>query len=98
MQHLLTGTMRFSVAKNIPLVGNFWIRRTNSPFFRNITDVQIQFDAATFHRQLAEKMRQRADQISKLMNDSLVKKMYLLKQTEFNSLSNWLKDPRQIQD
>jgi hypothetical protein len=97
MQHLLTGTMRFSVAKNLPLIANFWIRRTNSPFFRNINDVQIQFDAATFHRQLAEKMHQRVEQISKLMNDSLLKKMYLIKQTEWNSLSNWLKDPRQIQ-
>jgi hypothetical protein len=96
-QHILTGGLNLSVAKNIPLKVNYWIRRSNSSLFRDITDVQVAFDPAGFRNNLVNQARQQWRSVAGSLNDSLLEKLYGLKGAELKEAANWLHNPFQAQ-
>lgn len=59
LQHQLTGRLMLTVANNLPLQVNFWVRRSNSQFFRNTADVQVAFNGAAFRNNLQGMIRSR---------------------------------------
>jgi hypothetical protein len=91
-QHQVLSTMNFTVAGLIPIRVNSFIRRSNSGIFRDITDVQVVFDAAAYRSRLASMMRERL--LSQAPGaDSMAGKLYALKKWRADQLGNWLKDP-----
>jgi hypothetical protein len=86
MQHNVMGKFNVTVAGNFPLQVNYWIRQTNSPFFKNIYDVQVSFNGNDFHNNLQSKMRERLLALAPGVKDSLLEKLYNVKLSELTGL------------
>lgn len=91
-QHQILSTLNFTVAGLIPIRVNSFIRRSNSSIFRDITDVQVAFDAAGYRNGLASRVRDLYRQQDPGV-DSLAGKLYALRQGQANQLGLWLHDP-----
>ncbi|HVU57799.1 MAG TPA: hypothetical protein VHD83_22210 [Puia sp.] len=91
-QHQVVSTLDFSIKGMIPIRVNSFIRRSNSAIFRDITDIQVAFDAAAYRNQLAARMREQMLQQAP-SPDTLAKKLYGIRQLQLRSLGNWLQDP-----
>lgn len=92
-QHMINGMVNFSVAQSFPFVANFWIRRSNSRFYRDITDVQVQFNAPAFKNQLVQELRERLSLVSNDLKDSTLEKLYFYKNKKLSELQSWFQDP-----
>lgn len=91
MQHNVTGRLNVTVANLVPLQVNYWIRRTNSQFFRNIADVQLAFNGAEFRNQMQSTLRSRLLALAPAIKDSLLQKQYALKKLQLAGLEKTLK-------
>jgi hypothetical protein len=91
LQHNVTGKLAITVAGIVPLQVNYWIRQTNSAYFRNIHDVQLSFNGKAFQNNLQAKARARMLALAPTIKDSLLEKQYGLKQTELTGIGNELK-------
>ena len=91
-QHQVVSTLNFTVAGLVPIRVNSYIRRSNSAIFRDITDVQFAFDAASYRNGLAGRMRALYQHQDPGV-DSLAGKLYGLRQGEAKKLGAWLQDP-----
>ncbi|MBS1563647.1 MAG: hypothetical protein JST39_04625, partial [Bacteroidetes bacterium] len=92
-QHILTGSLSFEAIGFIPLRVNYWLRRSNSVLFRDITDIQLQFDPAGFRNTLVENARKQWTSASSLLDDSLADKLYALKSQALKNTGDWLRSP-----
>src|SRR5581483_6814047 len=91
MQHNVMGRLNVTVANLVPLQVNYWVRRTNSQFFRNIADVQVAFNGTEFRNQLQSALRNRFLALAPAIKDSLLQKQYGLKQQQLAGLEKTLK-------
>ena len=91
LQHNITGRWDATVAGIVPLQINYWVRQSNSSFFRNIYDVQVAFNQAAFRENLKTTMRQRMLALAPSVKDARLEKLVALKQTELFSLEKLLK-------
>jgi hypothetical protein len=91
-QHQVMSTLNFTIKGIVPIRVNSFIRRSNSAIFRDITDVQVAFDAAAYRNLLTSSVRDRMLRQAPSA-DSLAKKLYNLRQSQLKSLLNWLQDP-----
>jgi hypothetical protein len=91
LQHNITGRLDATVAGIVPLQINYWVRQSNSSFFRNIYDVQVAFNQAAFRENLKTTMRQRMLALAPSVKDTRLEKLLALKQTELSSLDKLLK-------
>jgi len=91
-QHQVNSTLYFTVAGVAPIRVNSFVRRGNSAIFRDITDIQVSFDAAAYRNQLAGRLRERLLQQAPPV-DSLACKLYGVRQSQVKKLGNWLQDP-----
>jgi len=99
MQHNIMGRFNVTVAGNFPLQVNYWVRQTNSPFFKNIYDVQVAFNGNDFHNNLQNQMRARLLALAPAVKDSLLEKLYNLKLSELTNLGrdlNTLFNPQKL--
>ena len=96
-QHMINGSVNFTVAKSLPFVTNFWLRRSNSLFYRNITDVQLQFNAAAFKNLLVQNLRERLLAAGNGRKDSTLEKLYFSKNQKLSDLQSWLQNPLTFQ-
>ena len=91
-QHQVNSTLYFTVGGMVPIRVNSLLRRSNSAIFRDITDIQVAFDAAAYRNQLASRIRERLLQQAPA-TDSLAGRLYGLRQLQSKKLGNWLQDP-----
>lgn len=91
LQHNITGRWDVTVAGIFPLQVNYWLRQSNSAFFRNIYDVQASFNGAAFQNNVRASLRGRLMALAPSIKDSLFEKMYALKQADLTGLENTLK-------
>lgn len=96
-QHNLTGMLNFRVAGIIPLSVNFRTRQSNSQIFRDLTDVQVSFNAAEFQNELQGALRKRLLALAPQLNDSITEKLYKLKNLRAGELNTWLRNPFHLQ-
>lgn len=71
-QHQLNGYFDVNVANAIPLRVSLLLRRTNNAFFKNINDVQVEFDAGRFQYQLRQRLVKQVN-VTQYLNDSVMK-------------------------
>jgi len=91
-QHQVMSTLNFAVAGILPLRVNTFIRRSNSSIFRDITDVQVVFDAAAYRNRLSGDLRDRL--LRQAPNvDSLAGSLYRRRLNQASNIEGWLKDP-----
>jgi hypothetical protein len=91
MQHNITGRFGVTVARYFPFQINYRIRQTNSGFFKNLYDIQVSFSGAEFNNRLKGEMRTRLLALAPNIKDSLLEKLYELKQLDLLKLNNRLK-------
>ena len=90
-QHNTTGQLNFTVAGLIPLRATFWSRQSNSSLFRDITNVNVSFDAGTFRNNLQTAMRSRLLKLAPNLQDSLNEKLFHFKKFQLNDIDDLLK-------
>ncbi|OQP44221.1 hypothetical protein A4D02_35590 [Niastella koreensis] len=91
LQHNITGRLNATVAGIVPLQVNYWLRKSNSSFFRNIYDAQVAFNQAAFRENLKTTMRQRMLALAPAVKDASLEKLVALKQNELSGLDKLLK-------
>lgn len=91
-QHNTTGHLNFTVGNILPLRVTFWSRQSNSSLFRDITSVNVSFDAGAFRNQLQTAMKQRLLKLAPNLQDSLTEKLYGFKKFQLDDLDQLLKD------
>jgi len=91
LQHNVTGRWDVTLGGIFPVQVNYWLRQSNSSFFKNIYDVQLSFNGREFQNKIRTSMRERLLALAPSIKDSLLEKAYGLKQAELSSLENTLK-------
>ncbi len=91
LQHNVTGRWNGTLAGIFPIQVNYWLRQSNSRFFRNIYDVQVSFNGSEFQQQIKASMRERMLALAPSIKDTLLEKMHALKLAELAGLENKLK-------
>lgn len=69
----------------------------NSPFFRNFSDINFQFNPQDFTNKIKEQLLSRVLQAVKADSLETIRKSYEQKLMEFNSLQRWVKNPAHLQ-
>lgn len=95
-QHNSYGYLNLSVA-GLPFNVNYLIRRSNSAYFREINDVQVQFDALQFRNNLLGQVSTQMQNSLHLPGDSLLKFNINSYLDKYKNLSGWLNDPFTLQ-
>ncbi|OQP68403.1 hypothetical protein [Niastella populi] len=91
IQHNITGRWDITLANIFPLQINYRVRQSNSSFFRNIYDVQASFNQAAFQNSIKSSLRTRMLALAPTIKDTLLEKLYTLKQADLTGLANQLK-------
>ncbi len=86
-QHQINSSVHIAVMGKLPLVVNSFIRRTNSPFFAPITDIQVLFDVPAYRSILQSNLRER---LLTGAGDSLTKNLYSISKLKSANLLQWL--------
>lgn len=92
-QHHLSGNLNVTVAEVLPLNVIYWARQSNSGIFRDITDVQVNFDRNAFRNRIQAHLKNRLMASAPLVEDTLLHKLYRLKEKDWLDVSNWLDNP-----
>lgn len=92
LQHNVNGRLDVTVAGVLPLQINYWIRQSNSSYFRNIYDVQASFNGPAFQNKIKTALRERMLALTPSVKDTLLQKKYALKQADLSGLESLLKN------
>jgi hypothetical protein len=90
VQHNLAGRFNMEVTGQFPIQVNYWIRTSNSAYFKDIADIQVSFNAAEYRNGLQTAIQNRLLSLSHGLKDSLTDKLYDLKNAKFLDLKNIL--------
>ncbi|WP_207512925.1 hypothetical protein [Longitalea luteola] len=90
LQHNVTGKLNVTVAGIFPLQLNYWMRQSNSDFFKDIYDVQLAFSGSEFHQKIRSDMQGRLLALAPFVADSLLERSYHLKQAQLFNLDKLL--------
>ncbi|WP_207511030.1 hypothetical protein [Longitalea luteola] len=91
LQHNITGRLDVSVAGIFPVQVNYWLRKSNSQFFRDIYDAQLTFNGAAFQEKLKAGIRERMLALAPAIKDPRLEKQFALKKDELTNLDKRLK-------
>jgi hypothetical protein len=91
LQHNITGRWNLTVAGIFPIQVNYWLRQSNSHFFKNIYDVQVAFNGANFQEKLRAGIRERLLALAPAIKEPGLEKLYTGKLTELMKQENLLK-------
>jgi len=96
-QHNLLGKLNFFVAGSLPFTFSYWVRRSNSSLYSDITDVQLSFNASELGNQVQSALRGRLLGIANNLRDSLSEQLLGIKIKKLAEAQQWLKHPMQMQ-
>lgn len=88
------------VKEKYPLKVNFTARQSNSPFFRNFTDINFQFDKYAYQKNLKQQLLNKLKaQIPQIKYPDLAKAESELKKLkdQYTKTKSWLEDPANLQ-
>src|SRR6185312_13967838 len=84
------------VAQKFPLKVSIYERRSNSDYFRNYTDVRIDFDESEFHRLQSQKLSKNFDDIINKLKEPDLKPRMEIQQLILKELNAYLNQPEII--
>lgn len=96
-QHMINAQADFNVLKMLPFSASVWIRRNNSKFYRNITDVQVRFNTMAFQQELIARYKRKLALLEDNLYDSSLEKQYSLLKAEISKKEQWIKNPLSYQ-
>lgn len=92
-QHSAYASFGFTLFGLIPFQSNVYLRRSNSKLFRNITDVQVQFDANQYGYKIVQNLKEKLYDYSETLRDTITEQYYFIIDNRLAQLSKWFKDP-----
>ena len=92
IQHNTYGSMNI-LAGFIPLRVNYLLRRTNSQYYNDINDVQVEFDAASFGMKLKVLLRDKLNAALENSRDSLLELNYKFYLEKLKTLADFVTNP-----
>lgn len=95
-QHFATLTANILVAQKFPLRVSVYERRSNSDYFRNYTDVRIDFDESEFHRLQSQKLSKYFDDIINKLKEPDLKPRMEVQRLILKGLNGYLNQPEII--
>jgi hypothetical protein len=95
-QHFATLSANVLVAQKFPLKVSIYERRSNSDYFRNYTDVRIDFDESEFHRLQSQKLSKNFDDIINKLKEPDLKPRMEIQQLILKELNAYLNQPEII--
>ena len=96
LQHNVSGQL-YGSAFGLPLQAIYYLRQTNSSFFRNIYDVQLSLDPVGVRRKLNNELQNRINKYASSLEDSIAGKTIDIKQIRLDMIKAWLNSTFQKQ-
>ncbi len=75
-QHMVNASFDFRLMNLLPFTASVWVRKSNSAFYKDITDVQLNFNASVIKQQLFSTYKQRLAALTNSLYDSTLEKKY----------------------
>jgi len=97
-QHTVQTTLDFTVRENYPVRMTILHRNSNSPYFDDITDVNVQFSQGMFLNKLKTGLNKKIPDVINKSKLSEVERLYQQKKWEIEALQNWINSPGRLQD
>jgi hypothetical protein len=97
LQNVASGEAGFVLGNLVPVRASFFLRQSNSAYFRDIHDVRIEFDQSQFRTLANEELLRRLSRQLYQYRDSMTERLYYSYLEEWNKLRNWIEDPVTIQ-
>lgn len=97
-QHTIQTTLDFTIKENYPVRMTILHRNSNSPYFEDITDVNVQFNQGQFLNQLKTGLTQKLPGIINKDRLTDIERRYLQKKWEIEALQNWINSPGRLQE
>jgi hypothetical protein len=92
IQHNSYGAINASIGM-VPLRVNYLLRRTNSQYYNNINDIQVEFDPASFTTLLKGRLKDKVNALIENSRDSLLELNYKMHQDKLKNLGLWMNNP-----
>lgn len=97
-QHTLQTVLDITVKEHYPIRVTLLTRQSNSPWFRDITDVNIQFNQRNFLQELRTNIAAQLSALADKRKLPGLEKLYQQKLWEAESLRNWISHPGRLQE
>ena len=97
-QHSVQATIDFVVRDKYPVRMVLLSRRSNSPYFENITDISVQFNQDMFLNQLKNDLNKKLPDKINTNKLTEIEKMYQQKKWEVEALESWINHPARLQE
>lgn len=97
-QHSMQTTMDVLIRNQYPFRVNLLSRRSNSPYFSDITDASVQFNRTMFLDQIKNDLRRKTGEMMKDGQDQIqeLERAYRLQQQELLQVRSWLQHPSRL--
>lgn len=97
-QHTVQTTLDLTVKDNYPVRMTILHRSSNSPWFDDITDVNVQFNQGMFLNQLKAGLNKKIPDALSKTSLSEIERLYQQKKWEIDALQNWINSPGRLQE
>lgn len=97
-QHSIQATMDFVIKDKYPVRMTLLSRRSNSPYFDDITDVSVQFNQGMFLNQLKNELNKKLPDVINKNKLTEIEKLYQQKKWEVEALEGWINHPARLQE
>ncbi|HVM86895.1 MAG TPA: hypothetical protein VMT76_01820 [Puia sp.] len=92
-QHNIIGNLGLTIANKIPVRINLFVRRSNSDYFKDITDVQVAFDPVAYRNLLSQNLRNKLMSEAENIKDTMSGQLGEIRHLQSVNLHNWLNNP-----
>ena len=97
-QHSIQTTMDILIRDQYPLRVTLSTRRSNSSYFENITDINVQFNRSDLLNTVKNRLRERVNDFATVDELSALERKYMQKIGELGQIRNWLNNPARMQE
>lgn len=96
--HSIQATMDFVIKERYPVRMVILSRRSNSPYFDDMTDVSVQFNQSMFLNQLKSELNKKIPAVINRNKLTEIEKLYQQKKWEAEALEGWISHPSRLQE
>ncbi|MDZ4792828.1 MAG: hypothetical protein SGI83_00985 [Bacteroidota bacterium] len=97
-QHTIQTTLDFTIRDQYPVRMTLLHRNSNSPYFDDITDVNVQFNQGMFINQLKTDLNKKIPDIINKNKLPEIERLYQQKKWEVEALQGWISHPARLQE
>lgn len=97
-QHTEKVNLDIILKEKIPLKVSFSLRQSNSPYFKNFTDINFQFDPYSYRKNLKQHLIEKISKtLSNTKNINSIELIIADKVSQLSNLKDWIQSPATLQ-